>query len=159
MKASHYNGLFRPVNRILLKKIFCPLSLLHNDFRIQPLGSMAVWGRRVNSLFPKHLVFTFFYVIVFLPKIRQNCTSKLFKTAFLLNPAGLTASPQLQKIMRSAYQRPLAAASLKSSPHKLVKAANILNLSKHWLDRFTSNLIQFSATLGQKFSFHQLCRR
>ena len=42
-----------------------PLSLLHNDFRIQRLDSMAVWDRRLNSLFPKHLFLTFLYILVF----------------------------------------------------------------------------------------------
>ena len=36
------------------------MSLLHNDFRIQPLDSMAVRDRGLNSLFPKHLFLTFY---------------------------------------------------------------------------------------------------
>ena len=61
--------------------------------------------------------------------------------------------------MNSAYQRPFATTSFNSPSHKSVKAANILDLTKYRLDRFTSNLIQSTATIGQKFSFHQLRRR
>lgn len=38
------------------------MSLLHNDFRIQPLDSTAVRDRRLNSLFPEHLFLTFYRV-------------------------------------------------------------------------------------------------
>ena len=87
---------------------------------------------------------------------KQNFASNRLKTAFLSIPADFTASPQLQKVMRSAYQRPLTLAGLNSSPHKLVKAASILDLSKHRLNRLASQLIQLAATLGQKLLLHRL---
>jgi hypothetical protein len=65
------------------------MSLLRNDFQIQPLDSMAVRDRRGNSLFPKHLFLTFMWYRI-LPKTQQKCTSKRIKTTFLLNPAGLS---------------------------------------------------------------------
>ena len=136
-------------NLDLLKSyLYILLSLLHNDLRTQPLEPMALWDRRLNSLFPILPLLTFLYVIVFCRLVKKNYMSNLQKTAFFLIPTCLAASPQLQKVVRSTYQRPLTLASLNSSPHKPVKTANILNLSKHRLDRFTSNLIQFSATLS-----------
>jgi len=53
--------------------------------------------------------------IVFCLLIKQNSTSNKQKTAFLSIPAGLSTSPQLQKIVRIAYQRSLAATRLKAS--------------------------------------------
>jgi len=44
-------------------------SLLHNDFRIQRLNSMAVWNRRLNSLFSKHLFLTFYMESHFCQKL------------------------------------------------------------------------------------------
>jgi len=80
------------------------------------------------------------------------------KQLFLSTPAGLSASPQLQQVMCGAYQRPLAAAGFKSTPHEAVQTANILNLPEHRLDRSASPFVQFPASLGPKFSFHQLSR-
>jgi hypothetical protein len=76
-----------------------------------------------------------------LPNIRQNYTSNGEKTAFLSIPAGLAAAPQLQKVVRSAYQRPLASACLNASLHKPIKTANIFNLPKYRFDGLASNLI------------------
>jgi len=89
------------------------------------------------------------------PKLEANSP----KTTFLSIPAGLSASPQLQQVMCGANQRPLAAAGFKSTPHEAVETSNILNLPEHRLDRSASPFVQFPASLGTKFSFHQLRRR
>ena len=52
---------------------------------------------------------------------------KASKTAALSIPVGLTAWPQLQQVMPSADQPPLATTNFKSWPHKLVTAASSLN--------------------------------
>ncbi len=92
-----------------------------------------------GTLFPILPLLTFSYVNNVLPILQ----------------AKFATSPQLQNIMRSAYQRPLTLAGLNSSPHKLAKAASILDLSKHRLDRLASQLIQLAATLGQKLLLHR----
>ena len=84
---------------------------------------------------------------------------KASKTAALSIPVGLTAWPQLQQVMPSADQPPLATTNFKSWPHKLVTAASSLNFSKHRCDRLASNLRPSMATIGQKFLFHQFRRR
>ncbi len=109
-----------------------PLSLLHNDSRTQPLDSMAVWVRRLNSLFPIQPLLTFVYVNRVLPTCQTKLHVKLLKKQlFLLIPADFSASPQLQKVMRSTYQRPLTAAGFNAPSHKPVKTANIFYLTKH----------------------------
>jgi len=60
---------------------------------------------------------------------------------FLNSNRPCAASPQLQKVVRSAYPRPLAATSLNASLHKPIKPANIFNLPKYWFDALASNLI------------------
>jgi len=68
----------------------------------------------------------------------------------LSRPAGFSAMPQLQQVMRGAYQRPLATSGFKSSPHKLVNTASIFNLAKHRFDRLASKFVKCVAKVFYK---------
>jgi len=61
------------------------LSLLHNDFRIQPLDSMAAWDRWLNSLFPIQPLLTFSYVNNVLPILQANIDVNLPKNGPIVN--------------------------------------------------------------------------
>jgi len=52
--------------------------------------------------------------------------------------------------MRGAYQRPLATAGFKSSPHKLVNPAGILDLAEHRFDRLASKFVKCVAKIFYK---------
>jgi len=61
------------------------LSLLHNDFQIQPLNSMAAWDRRLNPLFPIQSLLTFIYINVSCGLIQARFRIKSLKNSFSIN--------------------------------------------------------------------------
>ena len=107
-----------------------------------------LWLRELDgSILPHHAVkfVTFYPKFIFL--LRHTSTSFRFfkfsphfrsKLSILRQPAGFSAPPQFQNVVRSAYQRPLAAACVEATAHKTPESASILNLAKHRLYRLAS---------------------
>ena len=65
------------------------MSLLHNDFRIQPLDSMAAWVRRLNFLFPVQPLLTFIYANFILQIYQAKLHIKSTKNGLFLNSGRL----------------------------------------------------------------------
>ena len=71
--------------KVLYDYLIWVMSLLHNDSRTQPLDSVAVWNRRLNSLFPIQPLLTFIYINVSCGLIQAKFRVKSLKNGLSIN--------------------------------------------------------------------------